>query len=241
MSLFITFEGPEGCGKSTQARQLYEWLQKGGYPVILTREPGGTAISDVLRRLILDMQHGEMEPTTETLLFAAARAQLVGEVIRPYLQLGGIVICDRYADSTYAYQGYGLGRDLQQLREITRFATGGLMPDLTIYLDIDPREGLSRKLRQKEESQSRSLQQPLPLPLPAPQRQHNDAWNRLEARELEFHERVRRGYQELINADPQRWVVYEAQLERDVLADLIANKVTPLLSRVRQFDQMSGS
>src|SRR5262245_33431559 len=113
--LFITFEGPEGCGKSTQARILYERLQKAEYPVILTREPGGTGIGDTVRRLLLDMQNAEMEPTTETLLFAAARAQLVGEVVRPYLEMGGIVICDRYADSTYAYQGYGLGRDLAQL------------------------------------------------------------------------------------------------------------------------------
>jgi dTMP kinase len=131
MSLFITFEGPEGSGKSTQARLLYERLHMRGYPVILAREPGGTRISDLIRRIVLDLQHTEMAPTTETLLFSAARAQLVSERIQPYLDQGGIVLCDRYADSTYAHQGYGLGRNLEELRAITGIATGGLLPDLT--------------------------------------------------------------------------------------------------------------
>src|SRR5690349_1626866 len=116
MSLFVTFEGPVGSGKSTRARLLYERLHGRDYPVILMRELGGTRISDLIRRIVLDLQHTEMAPTTETLLFAASRAQLVSEVVRPYLEQGGIVLCDRYADSTYAYQGYGLGRDLEELR-----------------------------------------------------------------------------------------------------------------------------
>jgi dTMP kinase len=110
MSLFVTFEGPEGSGKSTQARLLYSYLHARGYPVVLVREPGGTRIGDLIRRIVLDLQHTEMADTTEMLLFSAARAQLVNQVIRPYLDQGGIVLCDRYADSTYAYQGYGLGR-----------------------------------------------------------------------------------------------------------------------------------
>ncbi|RMD78892.1 MAG: dTMP kinase, partial [Chloroflexi bacterium] len=142
--LFITFEGPEGAGKSTQARRLYERLQAAGYPVILTREPGGTRIGELIRRILIDLRHTEMAPTTEILLFSAARAQLVSELIRPYLATGGIVVCDRYADSTFAYQGYGLGRDLEELRVITEVATGGLKPDLTFYLQIDVEIGLQR-------------------------------------------------------------------------------------------------
>ena len=145
MGVFITFEGPEGSGKSTQARLLYERLQGLGYPAILTREPGGTRIGEMIRRILVDLRHTEMAPTTETLLFSAARAQLVSELVRPYLNTGGIVLCDRYADSTFAYQGYGLGRDLDELQAITALATGGLMPDLTFYLDLDVEAGLRRK------------------------------------------------------------------------------------------------
>src|SRR5258706_11612043 len=150
MSLFVTFEGPEGSGKSTQARLLYSWLSAHGYPVILVREPGGTRIGDMIRRIVLDLQNTEMAPNTETLLFAASRAQLVSQTIRPYLDLGGIVLCDRYADSTYAYQGYGLGRDLEELRAITAAATGGLLPDVTGYLYLTADEGLERQRRQRQ-------------------------------------------------------------------------------------------
>ena len=234
MSLFITFEGPEGSGKSTQARYLKEYLQNAGYPAILTREPGGTPISDAVRRLVLDGQWTSMEPTTETLLFAAARAQLVGEVIMPYLNLGGIVVCDRYADSTYAYQGYGLGRNLTELREITRFATGGLQPDMTIYLDLPVDEGLSRKQRQRDET--RELNQlALPLPhLPPPQPSQSEHWNRLDARELAYHERVRNGYLEMIAADPGRWQVLDARVEREALTSQIIAALQPGLATIKQ-------
>lgn len=236
MSLFITFEGPEGSGKSTQARYLKEYLQNAGYPAILTREPGGTPISDAVRRLVLDGQWTSMEPTTETLLFAAARAQLVGEVIQPYLKLGGIVVCDRYADSTFAYQGYGLGRNLVELREITRFATGGLLPDMTIYLDLPVEEGLERKQRQRDGM--RELNQlSLPLPhLPPPPPAQSEHWNRLDAREVAYHERVRTGYLEMIAADPPRWYVLDARTERDALADQIIAVIQPQLAHVRRLE-----
>lgn len=183
MSLFITFEGPEGSGKSTQARLLYERLNALGFPVILTREPGGTRIGELIRRILVDLRHTEMAPTTETLLFSAARAQLVSEKIRPYLQTGGIVLCDRYADSTYAYQGYGLGRDLGELHAIITVATGGLLPDLTFYLDLPVEEGLQRKLQAKERAEQASGSG---FTTPA-------EWNRLDARDLAYHSVWQRG------------------------------------------------
>lgn len=239
MSLFITFEGPEGSGKSTQARALCNYLQNAGYPAILTREPGGTPISDAVRRLVLDGQWTTMEPTTETLLFAAARAQLVGEVIQPYLKMGGIVVCDRYADSTYAYQGYGLGRNLADLRTITAFATGSLVPDLTLFLDLPVEEGLERKQRQRDESRGRpELQLALPLPhLPPPMPiEPSDDWNRLDAREVAYHQRVYDGYMALIEADPERWRVFDARLERTVLADQIVAAIQPALISIRRLN-----
>lgn len=239
MGLFITFEGPEGSGKSTQARYLTNYLQNAGYPAILTREPGGTPISDAVRRLVLDGQWTTMEPTTETLLFAAARAQLVGEVIAPYLNLGGIVICDRYADSTYAHQGFGLGRNLDDLRTITQFATGGLVPDLTLFLDLPIEEGLDRKRRQRDEMRERrELQQlALPLPhLPPPKPSDEEHWNRLDAREVAYHQRVRDGYMQLVAEAPERWRVFDAQIDREQLASQILAAVAEPLTQVRRLN-----
>jgi dTMP kinase len=141
LGLFVTFEGPDGSGKTTQAQLLYEYLQECGYPVFLTREPGGTGIGDQIREVLHSLENTEMLPQAEILLYSASRAQLVGQIICPHLDRGEIVLCDRYADSTLAYQGYGHGLDLQVLRVITSFATGGLKPDLTIYLDIEVEEG----------------------------------------------------------------------------------------------------
>ena len=222
MSLFVTFEGPEGSGKSTQARLLYESLHARRFPVILTREPGGTRIGDLIRLFVLDLQHTEMAPTTEMLLFSAARAQLVSEVIRPYLEQGGIVLCDRYADSTFAYQGYGLGRDLAELRVITAAATGGLRPDITFYLDISAAEGLERKRRKGVRSTG--------------QRGANDEWNRLDARELEYHQRVEAGYRELIARDPERWRVLDARQSIEALAEQIAAIVEPYLASITRLE-----
>lgn len=226
MSSFITFEGPEGSGKSTQARLLYERMLERGYPVILVREPGGTRISDMIRRIVLDLHNTEMVPMTETLLFSAARAQLVNEVIRPYLAHNGIVLCDRYADSTYAYQGYGLGRDLHELRQLTSMATGGLLPNLTIFLDLSAEDGLDRKARARE----RTRAQASPLSPPAEQRAAVPVeWNRLDARELAFHQRVEGGYRELIAESPERWRVFDARLSVDTLAEHIFDVVEQAL------------
>lgn len=253
MSLFITFEGPEGSGKSTQARLLYGWLHARNYPAILVREPGGTRIGDMIRRIVLDLQNTEIAPTTETLLFAASRAQLVSQTIRPYLELGGIVLCDRYADSTYAYQGYGLGRDLDELRAITAAATGGLIPDVTVYLDLTAEEGLERKrlkrqgdkeIRRQADKQMLGNSQPAPasqsLPLvTSPPRAESVEWNRLDARELAYHQKVAAGYQELIAQEPQRWRIFDARQPVEELAEQIARDLMPWLEHIQPVEATS--
>jgi dTMP kinase len=185
--LFITFEGPEGSGKTTQIQRLAAWLREQGQTVLATREPGGTAIGDRVRAILLDSDHREMQPQTEILLFSAARAQIVGQIIRPHLARGGVVLCDRFADSTLAYQGYGRQLDLATLRLITAFATGGLQPDLTFCLDLPVDVGLQRKAAGAGEE-----------------------WNRMEQETLAFHARVRRGYLTLAQAEPARWRVLDA-------------------------------
>lgn len=196
MSLFVTFEGPDGSGKTTQAQLLYEYLQERGYPVFLTREPGGTDIGDQIREVLHSLENTEMLPQTEILLYSASRAQLVGQIIRPHLDRGEIVLCDRYADSTLAYQGYGHGLDLQVLQVITTFATGGLKPDLTIYLDIDVEEGLRRKLAAHQAGEAE--------------------WNRMDQQKLAFHRRVRQGYLQMVAAEPERWAIIDATQRADV-------------------------
>jgi dTMP kinase len=185
--VFITLEGPEGSGKTTQVPLLAAWLEEQGYDVVQTREPGGTAIGERVRTLLHDPVYVEMQPRTEILLYSASRAQLVAEVIRPALNAGNVVLCDRYFDSTYAYQGYGRGLSLEALRQITVFATGGLMPDVTLYLDIPPEVGL----RRREEG--------------------GGEMNRLDRETLAFHRRVRAGYQALVAAEPERWVTIDAR------------------------------
>lgn len=187
MTLFITFEGPEGSGKTTQVGLLHTALTAAGWSVLATREPGGTRIGNAIRNLLLDVDHTEMSARAETLLFNAARAQIVDQVIRPALAAGQIVLCDRYADSTLAYQGYGHGQDLDQLAMLIRYATGGLTPHLTLYLDIAPEDGLRRK---------RNADAP--------------EWNRLDAKQLAFHETVRRGYLQLAAVAPERWLVIDS-------------------------------
>lgn len=208
MSLFITFEGPDGSGKTTQARALYEYLRGAGYPVFLTREPGGTSIGDQIREVLHSLENTEMLPQTEILLYSASRAQLVGQVILPHLAQGEIVLCDRYADSTLAYQGYGHGLDLEVLGVITAFATGKLKPNLTIYLDIDVEEGLRRKLSAYQTGETE--------------------WNRMDQQELAFHRRVREGYLRMVAAEPERWWQLDASQPSEVVQESIRARVETL-------------
>ena len=155
--MFITFEGPEGSGKSTRLPELAQYLESLNLPVVKTREPGGTAIGDQIREVLVSLDNTELHPRTEILLFLAARAQLVEELIFPSLRQNKIILCDRYGDSTLAYQGYGHGLDLETLRAMLEFATGGLKPDLTILLDIDVLTGLKRKKVKEELDQCELL------------------------------------------------------------------------------------
>jgi len=201
VGMFITFEGPEGSGKTTQIKLLTTYLQAVGHDVVDTREPGGTPIGDQIRAVLHDMRNTAMIDEAEVLLYAASRAQHVGQLIRPALAQGKIVVSDRYADSTLAYQGYGRGLDLDALQRITAFATGGLIPNLTLYLDCSVEEGLRRKQR------ARSLGE--------------GEWNRLDQEAVEFHRRVHQGYLALIAAEPDRWCVLDAhrpveELQREI-------------------------
>jgi dTMP kinase len=186
--MFITFEGPDGSGKTTQFHLLAEQLRAQGRAVLATREPGGTEISEQIRAVVHDLKNKAMQPRAEVLLYSAARAQLVGEKIKPHLAAGGIVLSDRYFDSTLAYQGYGHGLDLEALRQITAFATQNLKPDMTLLFDLDPVVGLSRRKANQVE------------------------WNRLDDFDLAFHQRVRAGYHELMRREPARWVLLDATL-----------------------------
>ena len=194
--MFITFEGPEGSGKSSQLPALASFIVSRGYDVVSTREPGGTRIGNQIREILMRMDNTELHPRTEILLFQAARAQLIEEMILPSLAEGKVILCDRYGDSTLAYQGYGHGLDVDRLKMILEFATSGLKPDLTILLDVDVMVGLKRK-KAKEE------------------------WNRMDAFELSFHERVRKGYHELVSQEPARWKIVDAsQSQEQVQEDI---------------------
>jgi dTMP kinase len=196
-SMFITLEGPEGSGKTSHIPHLVEFLREKGHVVFPTREPGGTSISEQIRDILHDMKNAEMHPRTETLLYQAARAQIVEQVIQPRLADGEIVISDRYYDSTIAYQGYGHQQNLEDVRALVKYATGGLTPDLTILLDLDIEVGLKRKTQNEVE------------------------WNRMDAYTVEFHKRVRAGYLEMVKAEPQRWVVVNSdQAWESVQAEL---------------------
>lgn len=206
MSLFITFEGPDGSGKTTQIARLIEFLSDKDCDVIATREPGGTSIGDQIREVVHAVDNQLMQSATELLLYSASRAQLVREVIRPHLDRGGVVISDRYADSTLAYQGYGRCLDMDALYTITAFATGNLRPDLTFLLDITAEEGLRRRKGSGGE------------------------WNRLDQETVDFHARVREGFIALAQTDMQRWVLIDASRGIDEVQSDIRKEVEKRLS-----------
>ena len=191
--MFITLEGPEGSGKTTQAQRLYRFLCDSGRQAMLMREPGGTALGDKLREIVMFSGDVPISSRAEVLLFAAARAQLVEEVLLPRIREGFIVVCDRYADSTLAYQGYGRGIDRSRLRSVIDFATGGLTPDLTFLFDVPVEIGLSRN------------------------RSGQLSADRFEQEDLDFHSRVRQGYLDMARAEAQRWVVINATLPVDAV------------------------
>jgi len=208
--MFITLEGPDGSGKSTQIQPLAEFLRQQGYTVFTTREPGGTTIGDQVRDTLMRLDNQKMHPRTETLLFCAARAQLVEEEIRPRLIRGEIVISDRYADSTLAYQGYGHGNDLANLRQLLNFATGGLWPDLTVLFDIDALTGLNRRKTSGGE------------------------WNRLDDYQIAFHKRVREGYLEMARQEHERWVKINAEMDIESLQNELRSIV---MDRIKQMQK----
>ncbi|HPP75019.1 MAG TPA: dTMP kinase [Armatimonadota bacterium] len=189
---FITLEGPEGSGKSTQVRLLADTLRNRGYDVLLTAEPGGDAVAQEIRAIVLHSK-AKIVPEAELLLYLAARAQHVRHIINPALDEGKIVISDRYADSSFAYQGYGRGIDIESLRCLNDFATSGLKPDLTILLDVPVELGLKRQ-------QDR---------------------NRFEAESVEFHQRVRNGFLKLAKQEPDRWVTIDASKEIEEVESLV--------------------
>ena len=202
--MFITLEGPEGAGKSLQSRRLVERLRAEGRQVLPTHEPGGTPLGLELRRLLLDRGELGLVPRSEALLMNASRAQLVETVIRPALDRGEIVVCDRFADSTLAYQGAGRGLDGQELSSVISFATAGLEPDMTILLDVPVEVGLARKHSQ-------------------------DQKNRFEAEAMAFHTRVRNAYQELARSRPERWYCFDGQEDPEQLSRLIWDSVSQRL------------
>jgi len=205
LAIFITFEGGEGCGKSTQARALFNHMSKQGLPVVLSQEPGGTSLGKELRRYLKQTEGTNISPLAELFLFAASRAQLVEKVIRPSLERGESIICDRYSDSTMAYQGYGRGLDLATIQTINITATGGIFPDLVILLDLPVEIGLSRKGSIKGA--------------------------RFEREEIAFHQRVRDGFLEMSKADPARWMVIDAQLSKGEVGRIIREKLGELIQK----------
>ena len=209
MGPFIVFEGVEGSGKSTQSESLKRRLIREGYAVTLVREPGGTAIAECIRGwLKSDL---EIPTLTELFLFLAARASLIDSVIRPTLERGEVVVCDRYHYSTISYQGLGRGLDIDMIRRLSEFATGGLLPDLAVLLDLPPAEGLARKAGGDSD--------------------------RFEEQERDFHERVRQGYLGQTLQDPDRWLVLDSSEPRNTLADAVWNRVIrlPLSNNARTF------
>jgi dTMP kinase len=202
LGLFITFEGGEGCGKSTQSRLLLKKLEQQNVPVVLTHEPGGTALGNELRKTLKRKRDSSISPQAELFLLAASRAQLVAELIRPALEEGKVVLCDRFTHSTLVYQGYGRGLDFTAIKMVNNMATRHLNPDLIVLLDIPPEQGLARK---------------------------QSLTDRFELEDLSFHRRVREGYLKMAAAEPDNWLVIDASLPKGKIAELIWDRVSQLL------------
>jgi dTMP kinase len=204
MSLFITFEGVEGCGKSTQSQLLYRRLQKLAIPSILIHEPGITALGKKITRLLKWSKEINISPISELLLFNASRAQLIEEVIKPALEEGKVVICDRYADSTTAYQGYGRGLSLLTVESVNHIAMKGITPHLTILLNVPVESGLRRK--------------------------DNTPSDRFHDENLNFHRRVREGFKKLSAAEPERWLVIDGTQSKEEIAGEIWERIKQLIT-----------
>jgi len=199
---FITFEGSEGSGKSTQIELAQQYLESKGKDVLFLREPGGVEISERIRDILLDTNTTEMSDECETLLYMAARAQLVKEVIIPALNDGKIILCDRFLDSTVAYQGYGNGVDIQVIKNIGKIVTQGCEPDLTFLFDLDVKEGIARINRPKD---------------------------RIEQRSIDYHNRVRKGYLEIANNEPERVKLIDAEKSKDEIQSIVQEHIDQLL------------
>jgi len=199
---FITFEGSEGSGKSTQARMVHDYLKKEKKPVLFIREPGGVKISESIRNILLDVQNDDMTNECEMLLYMAARAQLVKEVISPALKKGKIVLCDRFLDSTVVYQGFGNGLDIDMIKKVGDLATQGITPELTFVFDIDAEKGLSRTGKVKD---------------------------RIELRSLSYHERVRKGYQQIAKQEPKRIKLIKVNKGKEEIQEIIQGYIKKLI------------
>jgi len=200
---FITFEGSEYCGKSTQSKLLYEYLQERGYKVVFLREPGGTAVSEKIRQLLLDTKNKSITNEAELFLYMASRAQTISEVIKPALARGQVVICDRFMDSTIVYQGYGLGMGIELIRSLSNFVTAGIVPDLTILLDLPLEKALNGIQRKKD---------------------------RIENRPIEYHRRVKNGYLKLAKQEPKRIKIIQLAQDKNETQDKIRRLVDKLLN-----------
>jgi dTMP kinase len=209
MSLFIAFEGPDGSGKSTQARLLAAELRRRGEHVTETREPGGTPVGEAVREVLLSPVTADATALAMVFLLSASRTELVHKVIRPALAAGRYVVADRFAASTLAYQAHGLGMDIEDTRAITRIATGGLQPDVSVYVDVQPDVGVARAASRGER-------------------------NWLDERTLSFHAAVRAGYQRLIAEEPERWVAVSGDAPPEAVHDAILRQLGPWLEVTRE-------
>ncbi len=201
---FITFEGSEGCGKSTQSKLLYQYLKRKGFKVVYLREPGGTRVSEKLRKILLDHKNDSMASMAEMLLYMAARAQVVNEIIAPALKKGKVIICDRFLDSTIAYQGYGLGIDIKFIKDVGEFAASGIKPGLTIFLNLPLRKGLRHRRHTKD---------------------------RIEKRSLVYHSRVLGGYFKLASLEPDRIKIVKVDKDKNETQSEIRQLVDKFLCR----------